>query len=163
MFGVAVRKHLSRSGLDNMHRCPEFLCLFVFFVANKTRAARGLFFSHKETQEDTKSTKNVLPMSLDDYLKRSNLGKWYFCTLPNRPHPGIPDADRTLCSGPSILRATRLLSQQLPADSDLSSVVVPGSDIRCWDLCGRMQTHRGYEENVSGTIQGLRTQVLRQS
>ena len=32
----------------------RFLCLFVFFVAGKTRAARGLFFSHKETQEDTK-------------------------------------------------------------------------------------------------------------
>ena len=26
----------------------------MFFVAGKTRAARGLFFSHKETQEDTK-------------------------------------------------------------------------------------------------------------
>ena len=33
-------------------RC-KFLCLFVFFVADKTRAARGLFSSHKETQEDT--------------------------------------------------------------------------------------------------------------
>ena len=38
---------------------PRFLCLFVFFVASKTRAARGLFSSHKETREDTKSTKNV--------------------------------------------------------------------------------------------------------
>ncbi len=32
----------------------DFLCLFVFFVAGETQAARGLFFSHKETQEDTK-------------------------------------------------------------------------------------------------------------
>ena len=32
----------------------RFLCLFVFFVASKTRAERGLFSSHDETQEDTK-------------------------------------------------------------------------------------------------------------
>ena len=51
----------------------DLLCLFVFFVASKTQAARGLFSSHKETQEDTKSTKNVPEDSGQnvelDYLK----------------------------------------------------------------------------------------------
>ena len=33
----------------------EFSCLSVFFVANKTRAARGSFSSQKETQKERNS------------------------------------------------------------------------------------------------------------
>jgi hypothetical protein len=56
MHGPGSYLATSIAAMSGQHaeRPGDFLCLFVFFVASKTRAARGLFSSHKVTQEDTK-------------------------------------------------------------------------------------------------------------
>ena len=46
-------------GWHNLRLIPAIFVSLRVFVASKTRAARGLFSSHKETQEDTKCTNNV--------------------------------------------------------------------------------------------------------
>jgi hypothetical protein len=93
LWGYIYRSHVWTTCRDAL----KFLCLFVFFVAGKTRAARGLFFSHKETQEDTRTCRT---MSLDDYLKVPDWTGRQFRTDKRGVTPATcaPILDRLDCS-----------------------------------------------------------------
>ena len=73
MVGVVVWRHLSRPCLDNTRRGSAIFCVSSCFLWLAKLKRRVACFSHKETQEDAKSTKNVPEDSGQnvelDYLK----------------------------------------------------------------------------------------------